>query len=69
MEVSKDKTTLSSWVSTSDQSELSPDQALTGSVNLFIEICAMLDVDPYLALDAFFKTSKNETKAKDFKLF
>lgn len=45
------------WVSTRDQSELTDDQALTGVTNLFMEVCARMDIDPHVAIDAFFKTS------------
>lgn len=64
MEPSADKTTLTMWVSTRDQSELTSDQALTGVVNLFMEVCAMIGVDPHSAVDAFFKTAR-ENRAAD----
>lgn len=65
MQTSEDKTTLMAWISTRDQTPLTKPQALTGAANIFVEICAMMDVDPYQALDVFLQTAQDD-KAEDF---
>lgn len=52
------------WVSTRDQTELTNDQAITGLTNLFMEMCARMDIDPHDVIDAFFKTN-GDTLAAD----
>ena len=65
MQTSEDKTTLMAWISTEDQRPLTQDQALTGVANLFIEICAMMNADPYDVMNRFFEEAP-DSKASDF---
>lgn len=65
MQNSEDKSTLMMWVSTSDHSELSGVSALTGMVNLFLEVCATVDADPFQVLETYFHENP-DWKAGDF---
>lgn len=64
MELSEDKTTLMGWISNKSQEPLTPNQAITGAVNLYVEICAMMKVCPYEVLNTFWEEAA-DTKAAD----
>jgi hypothetical protein len=55
------------WVSTCEGEPLSAPAAVTGMANLFLEVCAAVDLDPFDALQTFLQENP-DWKAGDFQV-